>query len=128
MIARNAGSAGHAQHNLRFGKSYTTGTKTCCVPVITTTTIDLLAAGFKELGFQVVARANGFTIHNRSFSGRESTGTYIKGVFNVPERWNLDLNRVKQAYSAQVVMSQAKRFGWNLTRKSATEFEVQRRS
>ena len=89
--------------------------------------IDLLASGFKELGFQIVARANGFTIHNRSFSGRESTGTYIQGVFNVPERWNLDLNRVKQAYSAQVVMSQAKRFGWNLTRKSATEFEVQRR-
>jgi hypothetical protein len=90
--------------------------------------IDLLAAGLKELGYVIVNRTGGFNIHNRSFGGRESTGTYIKGVFNVPERWSLDLNRVKQAYSAQVVMSQAKRFGWNLTRKSATEFEVMRRS
>jgi hypothetical protein len=89
--------------------------------------LDLLEAALKELGLQVMKKSGGFRLVNPRFSGRESSATYIDGVFNVPERWQLDINRVKQTYAGQVVMAQAKRFGWLLKRTSATEFEVTRR-
>jgi hypothetical protein len=69
---------------------------------------DLLAAAMKELGYKYYTYANGkVTV----------SGGYVSGE---------ELAKVKQMYSKQVVMSQAKKFGWQVKQVAPMKWEVQR--
>ena len=52
-------------------------------------------------------------------------GTYSNG--KLITRGSVDVAEFKQAYSAQVVTSQAKKFGWNLKEVAPNKFEVMKR-
>jgi hypothetical protein len=43
-----------------------------------------------------------------------------------PRRQNEEVNAIKRAYSTQVVLSQAKKFGWKLKERSPGKFMVQK--
>jgi len=66
---------------------------------------DLLKLAMVELGFGLY------------------TYSAVTGTLTVPGR-DLDLNQVKREYSRQVVISQAKRFGWQFTEKAPGQFQV----
>lgn len=84
--------------------------------------VNTLAAALRRMGFGVtIDGANSLTI-SKGFS---STGTYRNGEFNVPERWNLDINKVKEAYAAQIVREQAARFDWLIDETTNENGEVE---
>lgn len=86
---------------------------------------DLIHASLKEMGLS--PNRNGNIIY---FSGgyfevdtEKQNHRITWRVSNAEER----TTELKRQYSAEVVKSQAKRFGWQLTQKSRFEFEVTKR-
>lgn len=96
------------------------------IKVTANTNPKLLALALKSLGYSV--RAVG---KNLSFANYEAgrRGTFQDGELTV---WTsmgeaVDQNEIRRAYSAQVVMFAAKRFGWQVKQESPTKFQVLRR-
>lgn len=87
-----------------------------------------LIEALKSLGYRVDATQDRVRF---SHSRRDVSGSFINGKLQIDgersavERF--DVNEVKRAYSHQVVQATAKRFGWQATKKTDTEYEVKRR-
>ena len=78
-----------------------------------TTDVKLLMEAMKKLGYTVRETATGF-----SFAGKGHSGTYQKasGKFSSTGSYStLDIGEVKRGYSEEVVTSQAKRNGWQIS-------------
>lgn len=69
----------------------------------------LLADALRGLGFSVTQTAQGLSFEKAGLSGSYASNS---GCLQLDESW--DGNEVKRAYSAQVVESQARKFGWRL--------------
>lgn len=88
----------------------------------------LLAAALKSLGFIVgvvgtaVRFSNPETSVTGTYDGRKKMMT-LSGLNDE----SLDLNPIKRAYSAQVIQSAAKRFGWQVKQTDDTKFQITRR-
>ena len=72
----------------------------------------LLSAAMQELGY-----ATGWTYNEQSQT------ILIKGR----TAGNVEVNQIKQAYSRQVIQSQAQRFGWKLLKQEGNQFTYQKR-
>lgn len=81
----------------------------------TTTDLHLLAEGLRALGFTVRESDLGLDFYKAGISG-----TYAKATGQLTSRGydQLDTAAVKVAYSEQVVISQAKKFGWKIDWKT----------
>jgi len=84
------------------------------------TDVVLLQLALQAEGFSAVKVEDGLRFEAGYTRGWFRDGTMrIEGV--------IDENSLKRAYSAQVVKSAAKRFGWAVQQRSAQEFQVTRR-
>lgn len=83
----------------------------------------LLAAALRGLGYTVTQMGK-----NLSFARYDNdvvTGTYANGRMTISG--TVDQNLLKRAYSAEVVKSSAKRFGWQVKQTGPQQFQVTKR-
>jgi len=73
------------------------------------TDLDLLAEALRSKGFGVSKTFTGLVYDNGYFRGFYNAG---KGRIELPASMTVD--EIKQAYSRQVIESQARKFGWQL--------------
>lgn len=87
----------------------------------------LLAKALRELDYTVTE--TGRTLRfSHARAGR--SGTFENGELTVKTSMGaaVDQSEIRRAYSAQVVMMAAKRFGWQVKQESPTKFQVIRRA
>lgn len=98
--------------------------------------LELLAAAAGAMGFYVhdsaSAESRGYVWAADGSIDGLSASIVVKRdgevVVGGPSRFTQNQqNRVKQAYSRQIVMSQAARFGWRITETKPNQFEVVKR-
>jgi len=80
---------------------------------------ELLVAALAAM--KLAPRQSGAVIY---FGNRES---YNTETGKMQMAWNRSANEIKRAYSAEVVKSQAKKFGWQLTETGPYQYQVTRR-
>ncbi len=97
------------------------------IKVTANTNPDLLKKALEELGYTVTKLGATLTFANYSKSHR---GFFRNGELTITNGSGeaVDQNEIRRAYSAQVVMSAAKRFGWQVKQTSPTQFQVSRRA
>ncbi len=86
----------------------------------------LLASALKQLGY-IVGQAG--KVVRFSHPDLDVSGTFDgrTGTMQVDTN-TLDQNQLKRAYSAEVIKSAAKRFGWTAKQATDTQFQVTRRA
>lgn len=97
------------------------------IKVTANTNPDLLKKALEELGYTVTKIGGTLTFANYQLGRR---GTFQNGELSVKTNMGaaVDQDEIRRAYSAQVVMSAAKRFGWQVKQTSPTQFQVSRRA
>jgi hypothetical protein len=78
------------------------------------TSVSILSDALRALGLEVYQEDGAI-----GFSGGNGRGTYnaATGKLSLRSYGSLDAAAIKRAYSEQVVISQAKKFGWQLSWK-----------
>jgi hypothetical protein len=88
----------------------------------------LLAKAMESLGYVITKAANGFRARHAQHG---AVATFAAGKLTLVTgplaSGPIDVNEIKRAYSAQVVQTAAKRFGWSVKQTSDTQFQVTRR-
>lgn len=85
----------------------------------------LLALALRALGYTVTEIGKNLSFAKYA-SDAPITGTYRGGTMTI--NGSVDQNEMKRAYSAEVVKSAAKRFGWQVKQSSPTQLQVTRRA
>jgi hypothetical protein len=81
------------------------------------TDTEILQMALEKLGYRVTKKGKDLTFAGSGYD--YVSGTYTNGKINVTfnARQTFDVNKVKRAYSQEVVRQVSKRFGWTLNAK-----------
>jgi len=91
------------------------------------TDFSLLRMGMLNLGYSTPeSDSQGNLTFYRGYDKVRFKGDEVSMTLDARKNQADEMNAIKRAYSTQVVMSQAKKFGWKLKEKSPGKFVVQK--
>jgi hypothetical protein len=85
---------------------------------------NLLVKALEELGRNPALQGDWIQFRNGTYNCATSEFKLTVSAYDNQEE---AMNQIKRAYSAQVVVSQAQRFGWTLKKVSRFEYEMVKR-
>ena len=94
--------------------------RTTTVELGSSTNTELLLAALNELGLSAYRQSATIIRFGRGEFFDATTGRLEVAT-------SRDVNEIKRAYSNQVVLAQAKKFGWQLKKVAQNKYAVQRR-